>query len=64
MRAVLLVDRPQLGSAVFDGSVSRTAETVRYAAQRDVPALRLDPVQITRLGPAEMARFAEEVVLP
>lgn len=59
-----IADRAELLVAVFDGSPGGTAETVRYAEQRGVPVLRLDPAPLGRMAPAEVVRFAEEVKLP
>jgi len=59
-----MVDRARLLVAVFDGSPGGTAETVRYAQQRGVPIIRIDPAALGRLGQAEVVRFAEEVALP
>lgn len=59
-----MVDRAHLLVAVFDGSPGGTAECVRYAEQRAVPVLRLDPAALGRMAPSGVVRFAEEVRLP
>jgi uncharacterized phage-like protein YoqJ len=59
-----MVARADLVVAIFDGSPGGTAEAVSYARRRGVPVVRIDPVAVRALGPAELAQFAQQMAVP